>query len=48
VLVRNPYFHRVDKSGRQLPYIDRVIVGISEEKLIPAKAGAGDVDLQAR
>jgi peptide/nickel transport system substrate-binding protein len=48
VLVRNPYFHRVDPSGRQLPYIDRVTVGISEEKLIPAKAGAGDIDLQAR
>jgi peptide/nickel transport system substrate-binding protein len=48
VLVRNPYFHRVDASGRQLPYVDRVIVGISEEKLIPAKAGAGDVDLQTR
>jgi peptide/nickel transport system substrate-binding protein len=48
VLVRNPYFHRVDRSGHQLPYIDKVIVGISEEKLIPAKAGAGDVDLQAR
>src|SRR6185437_7425721 len=27
VLVRNPYFHRVDRMGRQLPYIDRVIVG---------------------
>ena len=48
VLVRNPYFHRVDRSGHQLPYIDKVIVGISEEKLIPAKAGAGDVDLQSR
>ena len=23
VLVRNPYFHRVDSAGRQLPYIDR-------------------------
>jgi len=48
VLVRNPYFHRVDGAGRQLPYIDRVIVNISDDKLIPAKAGAGDVDLQAR
>jgi len=48
VLVRNPYFHRVDRAGHQLPYIDKVIVSISEEKLIPAKAGAGDVDLQAR
>ena len=48
VLVRNPYFHRVDKPGRQLPYIDRVIVNITDDKLIPAKTGAGDVDLQAR
>jgi len=48
VLLRNPYFHRVDKAGRQLPYIDRVIVGITDDKLIPARTGAGDVDLQAR
>lgn len=48
VLVRNPYFHRVDPAGKQLPYIDKVIVNIAEDKLIPAKAGAGDVDLQAR
>ncbi|HEX6138329.1 MAG TPA: ABC transporter substrate-binding protein [Casimicrobiaceae bacterium] len=48
VLVRNPYFHRVDASGRQLPYIDRVIVNITDDKLIPARTGAGSVDLQAR
>ncbi|HVE50145.1 MAG TPA: ABC transporter substrate-binding protein [Casimicrobiaceae bacterium] len=48
VMVRNPYFHRVDASGRQLPYIDRVIIGITDDKLIPAKTGAGDVDLQVR
>jgi peptide/nickel transport system substrate-binding protein len=48
VLVRNPYFHRVDEQGRQLPYIDRVVVNITDDKLIPARAGAGDVDLQAR
>ena len=48
VLVRNPYFHRVDKAGRQLPYIDRIIVNITDGKLIPAKAGTGDVELQAR
>jgi peptide/nickel transport system substrate-binding protein len=48
VLVRNPYFHRVDAAGRQLPYIDRVIINITDDKLIPAKAGAGDIDLQAR
>ncbi len=48
VLVRNPYFHRVDVRGWQLPYIDRVIVGITDDKLIPANTGAGDIDLQAR
>jgi peptide/nickel transport system substrate-binding protein len=48
VLVRNPYFHRVDRTGRQLPYIDRLIVGITDDKLIPARTGAGNVDLQAR
>jgi peptide/nickel transport system substrate-binding protein len=48
VLVRNPYFHRVDRMGQQLPYIDRVIVGITDDKLIPARTGAGNVDLQAR
>nr|WP_246157217.1 ABC transporter substrate-binding protein [Sneathiella litorea] len=45
---RNPYFHRVDPEGRQLPYIDELIFTVSESKLIPAKAASGDVDLQAR
>ena len=48
VLLRNPYFHRVDPKGRQLPYIDRVVINLADEKLVPAKTGAGDVDLQAR
>ncbi len=48
VAVRNPYFHRVDSNGRQLPYIDKVIMPIVDGKLIPAKAGAGESDLQAR
>jgi peptide/nickel transport system substrate-binding protein len=45
---RNPYFHRVDPSGRQLPYIDRVVMQVAEGKLIPAKTGSGESDLQAR
>ncbi|MEO9900167.1 MULTISPECIES: ABC transporter substrate-binding protein [Alphaproteobacteria] len=45
---RNPYFHRVDPKGRQLPYIDEVIFDIASPGLIPAKVGAGDTDLQAR
>ena len=45
---RNPFYHRVDKNGRQLPYIDEVAVTIASTKLIPAKTGAGESDLQAR
>jgi peptide/nickel transport system substrate-binding protein len=48
VAVRNPYFHRVDAQGQQLPYVDRVVLAVAEGKLIPAKAGAGESDLQAR
>jgi len=48
VAVRNPYFHRVGPDGRQLPYIDRIVMSVAESKLIPAKTGAGESDLQAR
>lgn len=48
VAVKNPYFHRVDANGQQLPYIDKFILDIVDGKLIPIKTGAGDVDLQAR
>ena len=46
VFERNPFFHRVDKNGRQLPYIDQVILGVSSPTIIPAKCGAGESDLQ--
>lgn len=45
---RNPYYHRVDLNGRQLPYIDRVKINVTSSKLIALKAGAGDSDLQSR
>lgn len=45
---RNPYFHRVDPTGKQLPYIDEVAFSVVSTKLIPAKTAAGDSDLQAR
>ncbi len=48
VFTRNPYYHRVDSAGRQLPYLDRVIVNISDSNLVPAKTGFGETDLQAR
>ena len=46
IFKRNPYFHRIDVNGRQMPYIDEVIVSIVSSSLIPAKAGAGETDLQ--
>ena len=48
IFERNPYYHRVDTAGRQLPYIDRLVINISDNKVIPAKAGFGEADLQAR
>lgn len=48
LFVRNPYYHRVDPQGRQLPYIDEVIMNVADGKIIPAKTGAGESDLQAR
>jgi peptide/nickel transport system substrate-binding protein len=47
VFERNPYFHRVDETGQQLPYIDRFILNVSSSSIIPAKGGAGETDLQA-
>lgn len=48
VFERNPYFHRVDPNGRQLPYIDRLIMSVVSKDVIAAKAGTGEADLQAR
>jgi len=48
IFERNPYYYRVDKQGNQLPYIDRVILSVADSKIIPAKTGAGESDLQAR
>ncbi len=48
VLERNPYYHRVDSAGQQLPYVDNVVMTVADGKLIPAKAQAGESNLQAR
>lgn len=45
---RNPYFHRIDPAGRQLPYIDRVVMQVANSRIIPAKTGTGESGLQAR
>lgn len=48
VFTRNPFFHRVDPMGRQLPYADQVVLQLANSKLISAKTGTGESDLQAR
>ena len=48
ILERNPYYHRVDSAGQQLPYVDQVIMTVAESKLVPAKTQAGESNLQAR
>jgi peptide/nickel transport system substrate-binding protein len=48
VFVRNPYYHRVDPKGQQLPYFDQIVMDVADAKLIPAKVAAGESDLQAR
>ena len=47
VFVRNPYYHRVDAQGRQLPYFDQVVMDVADGKLIPAKVAAGVTDVGA-
>jgi peptide/nickel transport system substrate-binding protein len=48
IFKRNPFYHRVDQNGRQLPYIDSIAINIASSKLVPAKTGANESDLQAR
>ncbi|MBD3664565.1 ABC transporter substrate-binding protein [Sulfitobacter aestuariivivens] len=48
LFVRNPYYHRIDARGVQLPYIDVVEMQIVSGGLVAAKANAGEADLQAR
>ena len=47
-LERNPFYHRIDSNGRQLPYVDRVELEIAASGLIPLKASMGEATLQAR
>ena len=48
IFKRNPFYHRIDQNGRQLPYIDSIAINIASSKLVPAKTGAAESDLQAR
>ena len=48
VLVRNNFYHRIDREGRQLPYVDQVELEIAASGLIPLKASRGQASLQIR
>lgn len=48
IFERNPYFHRVDPQGNQLPYVDRITMAVVSKDVVAAKAGTGEADLQAR
>ena len=48
IFERNPYYHRVDATGQQLPYIDRVVFDVAAAGLFAAKANAGEADLLSR
>ncbi len=48
IFERNPYYHRVDAQGQQLPYVDRIIMDVSASGLFAAKANAGEEDLLFR
>jgi peptide/nickel transport system substrate-binding protein len=49
VLVRNPYFFKVDPEGNQLPYIDKIIYGIGENvETLVLQALNGEIDMQDR
>ena len=48
IFKRNPYYHQVDQNGRQLPYIDNVVLNHGATNMVPARTGSGEADLQAR
>lgn len=48
VLQRNPYYHRFDAKGVQLPYIDTVDVAVAAGGLVASKVTLGESDIQIR
>lgn len=45
---RNLFYHRVDPTGQQLPYVDEIVFDIASPGLFAAKSNAGEVDLMSR
>jgi len=49
VAERNPYYWKVDTEGRQLPYIDKVIYDILEDReVLLGKVASGEIDMMSR
>lgn len=49
VAERNPYYWKVDNEGRQLPYIDKIVITqLQEPRMVPLKIVSGEVDFQSR
>ncbi len=47
-MVRNPYYWAVDPEGRQLPYMDRIVITEKSEDMVGISAAQGEVTAQAR
>lgn len=49
VAERNPYYWKVDADGRQLPYMDRVVYDVMQDKeVLTLKAVNGEIDMMSR
>ena len=46
--MRNPYYFAVDTEGNQLPYIDRVQIGVQDSKMMALSAAGGLIGMQTR
>lgn len=46
--VRNPYYYAVDSRGRQLPYLDRLVMDVKNNNLIASAAANGELSMQDR
>jgi ABC-type transport system substrate-binding protein len=48
ILVRNPYYYAVDARGKQLPYLDRVVMDVKTNNLIAVSSANGEPSMQER
>lgn len=45
IYVRNPYFHRIDSEGNQLPYIDRMLIQVVDNEVYQLKVTGGEASI---